>query len=68
MPLSLGEKHVAVLKGHGITTEKDIDDLSKLDLETLQDVLGKVLTDSKVFTTMEWMKLRSAIRKYGHKD
>lgn len=68
MPLNLGTEHVAVLQRHGIATEQDIDDLSKLDLETLHNVLGKVLTDSKVFTTMDWMKLRSAIRKYCHKD
>ena len=68
VPLGLGKEHAATLQRHGIKTKQDIDDMSKLDLETLQDVLGKVLTDSKVFTTMEWMKLRSEIRKHSHKD
>lgn len=67
-PLNLGKKHADVMRAHGIQTEEHLDDLRELDLGTLQDVLGKVLVDSKQFSLLEWMKLRSAILKRNDED
>lgn len=67
-PLDLGEKHADALRAHGIQKKAHLDDLRELDLGTLQDVLGKVLVDSKQFTLLEWMKLRSAILKCNDED
>lgn len=67
-PLSLGKKHADALRAHGIHTKEHLDDLRELDLGTLQDVLGKVLVDSRQFSLLEWMKLRSAILKRNDED
>lgn len=67
-PLKLGKKHADILRAHGVETEEHLDDLRALDLGTLQDVLGKALVESKQFSLLEWMKLRSAIVKRNDED
>lgn len=67
-PLNLGKKHADALRAHGIHTRAHLYDLRELDLGTLQDVLGKVLVDSRQFSLLEWMKLRSAILKCNDED